>query len=563
VAPFVDVGSGDDDEVDRDAQIAEGLAKPDELGAAAFDLGLDARRSRSLSERPSPRAREPNRITLASGAAVARRRPASAIRSSPVIDSTTGRVTAGGESIDCETSRMFGVVVVMRFSVRLRIWVSAACSLMALLLPVATARASDAHLDREFGKGGIRYLPSSLRELGGAALLGDGRVLVGNEKELRALLPSGRFDPTFGNHGSARLKTGPGSVGEISGFAVDAEGRPVVVGSSGESTGYKSVVERLTPQGLPDPSFAGGRGFALTDFGIPSPEAGKPYSSYLEEVAFDPTGRLLVMGRAVIGTYPADTKNGPTIESVKEAFVARFEDSGQLDTSFATEGVFRDKGIERLVAGFEVDQSVHRDWSVGPGGKVALYAAGGEDESMLRLGVGGKPDPEFGTAGYAPYPSKTYEGPLIDQAERTITWGYLQGVPHRLPNGILIKRLTPNGSPDTSFGKGGAVTLRVPRLFDVDLALDEGGRVLIAAGLKGRGELSETKELALLRLQADGKLDPTFGHDGMIRIKFPHGHPQPSVYLQGLGVRGDQAVIAASYCGACQPVVAVVDLGGG
>jgi uncharacterized delta-60 repeat protein len=269
------------------------------------------------------------------------------------------------------------------------------------------------------------------------------------------------------------------------------------------------------------------------------------------------------MGRAVTRTYPAETKSGPTIESVKEAFVARFEESGQLDTSFAKEGVFRDKGVELLGAGFEVDESLHRDWSVGPGGKVALHASSGEKGSMLRLGGDGNPDPEFGTDGYAPYPSGTYQGPLIDQAERTITWAYLQGVPHRLPNGLRIKRLTPDGLPDTSFGKGGAVTLRVPRLFDVDLALDEQGRVLIAVGLKGRGPLSESKELALLRLQTDGKLDPTFGHDGMIRIPFPHGHLHPSVYLQGLDVRGDQAVIAASYCGACQPVVAVVDLGSG
>jgi uncharacterized delta-60 repeat protein len=456
---------------------------------------------------------------------------------------------------------MFGVVVVMRPSVRLQIWVSVACSLMAFLLPVATARASGAHLDREFGKGGIRYLPTSLRELGGAALLGDGRVLVGNERELRALLPSGRFDPTFGNHGTARLTTGPGSVGGISAFAVDAEGRPVLVGSSGKSTGYKSVIERLTPQGHPDPSFGGGRGFVLTDFDVPSPEAGKPYSGYLEDVAFDPTGRLLVMGRAVIETYPAETKSGPTIESVEEAFVARFEDSGQLDTSFATEGVFRDKGVELLGSGFRVDESLHRDWSVGPGGKVALYATSGGENSVLRLGGGGKPDPGFGTAGYVPYPSKTYQGPLIDQAERTITWGYLQGVRHRLPNGILIKRLTPNGSADTGFGKGGAVTLRIPRLDVVDLALDERGRVLIAASLKGRGAVSESKELALLRLQTDGKLDPTFGHHGMIRIPFPHGHHDPAAYLQGLEVRGDQAAIAGTFCGACQPVVALVDLG--
>lgn len=41
VAPFVDVGNRNDNEVDGNAHIAERLAEPDELGAAAFDLGLD------------------------------------------------------------------------------------------------------------------------------------------------------------------------------------------------------------------------------------------------------------------------------------------------------------------------------------------------------------------------------------------------------------------------------------------------------------------------------------------------------------------------------------------
>jgi uncharacterized delta-60 repeat protein len=448
----------------------------------------------------------------------------------------------------------------MRRSPRWQIWISAACALIAVVLPAA-AQASQAHLDRAFGKGGIRYLPQDLRELGGAAPLGDGRVLVGNERELRVLLASGRFDPTFGKDGIAKLRTGPGPAGEISGFGVDAEGRPVLLGSSGKSTGYRSVVERLTPQGRPDPSFGAGSGYVFGDFGVPAAATGKTSSSYLDDVAFDASGRLLVMGRAAIGTRPGPAKDGPSTEAVEESFIARFEGDGELDRSFATDGVFRDRGVELLSGGMRVDESLHRDWSVGPGGKIELYARNGEDGSLLRLGEGGEADPSFGTGGYVPYPAGTYQGPLIDQTEQTITWSYLQGVPHRLANGLLIKRLAPDGAPDAGFGKGGAVSLRIHGLFDADLALDERGRILTAAGLKGRGALGEPKELALFRLQADGRLDPSFAPHGMVRIPFPHGHLHPAVYLQGVDVRGDQAVIAASYCGACQPVVALVDLG--
>jgi uncharacterized delta-60 repeat protein len=451
----------------------------------------------------------------------------------------------------------------MRPFLRLRFWISAACSLMAVLLPAAAAQASAAHLDRAFGKGGIRFLPQSLRELGGAALFGDGRVLVGNGAELRALLPSGRFDPNFGEDGVVRIGKGSSSHGAISGFGVDAQGRTVIVGFSGESTGNQRIVERLTPEGRPDPSFGEGRGYVVADFGVPAPETGKTRSSYLEDLTFESNGRLLVMGRAVVGFWSGPTKNGYTTEAVDEAFVARLDASGRLDTSFADDGVFRDRGIERLAGGFRVGQSLNRDWSVGPNGTIALYAESGEEGSMLRLDGGGKADPGFGAAGYAAYPAGTYEGPLLDEHDRTITWGYLQGVRHRLANGLLIKRLTPNGSPDTRFGKGGAVTLRIPGLVNADLAVDEHGRVLIATSLKGRGAVSESKEFALLRLQADGKRDPSFGRRGMLRIPFPQGRGEPAAYLRGMEVRGDQALIAGSYCGACEPVVALVDLGGG
>ena len=68
----------------------------------------------------------------------------------------------------------------------------------------AAARA-EGHLDREFGKGGIRYLPESLREPRGVALLGDGRVAYADEGEVAALSPSGELDPEFGDDGLAKV----------------------------------------------------------------------------------------------------------------------------------------------------------------------------------------------------------------------------------------------------------------------------------------------------------------------------------------------------------------------
>ena len=77
--------------------------------------------------------------------------------------------------------------------------------------------------------------------------------------------------------------------------------------------------------------------------------------------------------------------------------------------------------------------------------------------------------------------------------------------------------------------------------------------------LKSRGFVSEGKNLALLRLKDDGEIDRSFGRRGMVRIPFPGGSNR-SVYLEGMDVRGGQAAVSATYCGACRPAVALVDL---
>jgi hypothetical protein len=98
---------------------------------------------------------------------------------------------------------------------------------------------------------------------------------------------------------------------------------------------------------------------------------------------------------------------------------------------------------------------------------------------------------------------------------------------------------------------------------NAELTLDDQGRILMAVSLKHRGVLGEPTGLAVVRLSADGRLDRSFGHEGMIRIPYPD-EAHVWVYSEGFDVRGDQAAIGASYCprhGGCQPSVTMVDLG--
>jgi uncharacterized delta-60 repeat protein len=241
---------------------------------------------------------------------------------------------------------------------------------------------------------------------------------------------------------------------------------------------------------------------------------------------------------------------------VGKEFLARFDASGRLDPSFAAGGLYFPPAGESL-ATFA---------AVGPGNEltVGTQSESARSRAVLRLGEGGAPDPSFGTNGYVPSPFGVEFAPVaVDSQGRTVAWNYVQGVEHRLANGLRLKRLLPDGAPDPSFGKGGTVTLRIPRFYVADLALDSRGRVLLAVTLKQRSPIGEPKDLALLRLRTDGRVDKSFGEDGTLRIPWPH-RSNPGLYLEGMAVRGRQVAIAASDCGGgCQPTISLVALGSG
>ena len=82
--PAVGVLATDDDDISWHAQVAQGAMEAHRLFGLIGDLGLDDKEVNVAMRAASPRAWEPNRITCASGAAAAKRRPASAISVSSI-----------------------------------------------------------------------------------------------------------------------------------------------------------------------------------------------------------------------------------------------------------------------------------------------------------------------------------------------------------------------------------------------------------------------------------------------------------------------------------------------
>lgn len=105
-----------------------------------------------------------------------------------------------------------------------------------------------------------------------------------------------------------------------------------------------------------------------------------------------------------------------------------------------------------------------------------------------------------------------------------------------------VRRLNPNGTPDTSYGKRGAAAVPLEPLF---LAVDPEGRTVVAgtAGIGGDcHDCQPTPVVAVARLLPDGTLDQTFGKEGSLITTPPEGGYGPAV---GLTLEADGSIVVA------------------
>lgn len=131
------------------------------------------------------------------------------------------------------------------------------------------------------------------------------------------------------------------------------------------------------------------------------------------------------------------------------------------------------------------------DTSFGSGGKVSIVANGGGADAMQAVAV--QPDGRIVVAGYSSRPT-----PFNDD--------------------FAVLRYNADGSPDTGFGSGGLVLLDFAGLTDRvhALLLQPDGKI-VAVGFATLGTLvTADQDVALVRLNASGALDTSFGSGGKL-----------------------------------------------
>jgi uncharacterized delta-60 repeat protein len=367
----------------------------------------------------------------------------------------------------------------------------------------------DGNLDAAFGSlGQFSFLLPDAR-VAGVVIQGDSKIVVtgrqgdGNFFAAR-MLPTGAMDGTFGAFGIRSVAIGQVADGGIS--ALQPDGKLVLAGCSyadSIGTGYKRsvVLLRLDPNGQPDAAFGIG-GLARQPLANPGSPINPGSADCVSDVAIQPDGRIAMTGWA----YSTNDFGPPDL-----SFVRTLAD-GAPDTSFGAMGHARIP-MPRLLINGRPEPKLALD---GTGRMIAGVTAAG-DFALVRVLVDGAADTTLHGDGQAITNIQVgTDGNLA--AARRMADGRVVLVAHSSPAKPALIRLLPDGILDPTFGTGGWAMMSNVPLPVRALALQADGKILIVGDLYTPGLPGAA---GIVRINADGSIDTTFGVAGLRRIEFP------------------------------------------
>ena len=273
-----------------------------------------------------------------------------------------------------------------------------------------------------------------------------------------------------------------------------------------------------------------GTGTVTTDFGVGADAA--------SEVLVQSDQKIVAVGTASQGI------------SVCFA-LTRYNTNGTLDTTFGENG--------RIITDFDPNGGTEGAWAAAlqPDGKiiaagyVALVNPGPSYFAVARYNTDGSLDQTFGSGGKVSTSIVQHfhrlRGVALDQFGRIVVAGEYFSGSQTMQS--LIVRYNPNGSLDGSFGSGGRVTdIRGGTLGDsnipMSVAVQPDGKVVTGGFFSGSNTTSGG-EVTMVRYNADGTYDTSFGSGGRLLI------PSPTVNerISAIALQPDGRIVAAGESG--------------
>jgi uncharacterized delta-60 repeat protein len=206
--------------------------------------------------------------------------------------------------------------------------------------------------------------------------------------------------------------------------------------------------------------------------------------------------------------------------------LARYNTDGTLDTTFGTGGV-----VPIVFSGGLLDAAL--GLTIQPDGKIVVvgFTRNGtqDDFAVARYDTSGVPDPGFGTAGKV---STDFNGAVdkayavrVQRDGKIVVAGHAgTSTPLGLDNDFAVARYTSDGVLDASFATGGKATTNIGGRIDLAYAasLQADDKILLTGRVAAGG--GDNPDVGLVRYNADGTLDATFGGgSGIVRQDLTSG----------------------------------------
>jgi uncharacterized delta-60 repeat protein len=349
---------------------------------------------------------------------------------------------------------------------------------------------ADGTLDTGFdGDGKLTTGFGGDEEVRAVAIQSDGKILAAGDDSSNVLvaryLPDGALDSTF--DGDGKLSIGSLS-GLINGIAIQPDGKIVLLGLHRSPDGdYKFAFYRLIPDGSLDPTFDGD-GYTFIDF---------------RNIDFGVDVALLADGRILAGGV-----------SDRIPVLMRLWPDGSLDAGGQQALDFADPFLGPEALELASDLAIQQDGKIVVAGDIGNASDSDRNFALARFWPDGMLDTSFGMLGSLSFGfgAKEVAKAVAVQPDGKILAAGTTGLD--VAANIMLARFLSNGTPDTSFGFLG---YRVADFDGADdyglaLALAPDGKTVVA-GYNHKGLQKGTPMIAV-RFNSDGTLDNTFDLDG-------------------------------------------------
>lgn len=255
-----------------------------------------------------------------------------------------------------------------------------------------------------------------------------------------------------------------------------------------------TMTSNLPAAGDLDPTF-GHSGIVITD-----PVYGGPTA-----LAIQADGKVVVAG-----TTPSDLIPGYHPGVV----LHRYNLDGSPDSTFGKDGeVFTPTPPQSRTGAV----AIQADGRIVVVGTVRNEYPAWEDFALTRYNKDGSLDSTFGTRGVVVTDlsgGNDWAQAVAIQADgRIIAAGRTTGAPHH-PDTLALARYDPDGTSDDTFGTGGIVFVEMNRHGAAwTVAVQADGKIVVAGSGNSQVRMFD---IAVLRFNANGELDSTFGSDGIV-----------------------------------------------